>query len=140
MQKIIFLKGLPASGKSTWAKQFCLENPNFIRLNKDDIREFFNNPKFTSSFEKDVLSIQKHLGEVALKLGKSLIIDDTNFAEKHQIYWQEVANAASIEFEIKIFDTPLEVCIIRDSEREKSVGKHVILGMYNTYLKPKNSD
>lgn len=108
-QKILFLKGLPASGKSTFAKKFAEENPNFIRLNKDDIREFFNNPKFTSSFEKDVLSIQRTLGAVALKLGKSLIIDDTNFAEKHQIYWQQVALDASIEFEIKTFDTPLEV-------------------------------
>lgn len=31
-------KGLPASGKSTWAKEFVAKNPNFIRLNKDDFR------------------------------------------------------------------------------------------------------
>ncbi len=36
------------------------------------------------------------------------------------------------------FHTPVEECIERDSKREKSVGKAVILNMYNTYLKPKN--
>lgn len=139
-QKIIFCKGLPASGKSTWSKEYVKNNPDFLRLNKDDIREFFGNPKFSSSFEKSVLTVQKTLGDIAIKLGKSLIIDDTNFAEKHEIYWRQVASENSLEFEIKFFDTPVEECIKRDSEREKSVGKHVILGMYNSYLKPKISD
>ena len=140
MSKIIFCKGLPASGKSTWSKEFVKENPNYIRLNKDDIREFFGNPPFSSSFEKSVLTVQKTLGDVAIKLGKSLIIDDTNFAEKHEIYWRSIASENSMEFEIKFFDIPVEECIKRDSEREKSVGKGVILSMYNTYLKPKISE
>lgn len=35
------------------------------------------------------------------------------------------------------FDTPLEECIRRDGEREKSVGKGVIMNMYNSFLKDK---
>ena len=135
--KIILLKGLPASGKSTYSKQFCKENPEYIRLNKDDIREFFGNPPFSSSFEKSVLTVQKTLGETAVKLGKSLIIDDTNFAEKHYMYWSSLARDNSYEFEIKFFDVPVEECIRRDKEREKSVGEMVIRSMYNKYLKEK---
>jgi len=139
-QKIIFCKGLPASGKSTWSKQFCKDNPEFVRINKDDIRELLGSPEFSSRFEKDVLTIQHLMGEAILRTGKSLIVDDTNFAEKHEIYWRSIAHVESIEFEIKTFDTPVEECIKRDSEREKSVGKRVILGMYNQYLKPKDSE
>lgn len=136
-QKIIFCKGLPASGKSSWSKSYIIEHSEFIRLNKDDIREFFGNPPFSSSFEKSVLNVQKTLGETAVKLGKSLIIDDTNFAEKHYMYWSSLARDNSYEFEIKFFDVPVEECIRRDKEREKSVGEMVIRSMYNKYLKEK---
>lgn len=134
-KKIIFLKGLPASGKSTYSKQFCKENPEFIRLNKDDIREFFGNPPFSSSFEKSVLTVQKTLGETAVKLGKSLIIDDTNFAEKHYMYWSSLARENNMEFEVKFFNVPLLECIERDKNRKTSVGEQVIRNMYNKYLK-----
>ena len=133
--KIIFLKGLPASGKSTYSKQFCKENPEYIRLNKDDIREFFGNPPFSSSFEKSVLNVQKTLGETAVKLGKSLIIDDTNFAEKHYMYWSSLARENNMEFEVKFFNVPLLECIERDKNRKTSVGEQVIRNMYNKYLK-----
>ena len=133
-QKIIFLKGLPASGKSTWSAQFVKDNPDFIRINKDDLRKFFGNPKFSRSFEKGILALERQLGLAALKLKKSLIVDDTNFNPKHQKYWESIAHLDSLEFEVKLFDTPLEECIKRDKEREKSVGESVIRSMYKKYI------
>jgi predicted kinase len=137
MQKIIFLQGLPASGKTTWAKQYCIDNPEFIRINKDDIREIFGNPKWNSDFEYEVIRIQHELGFSILQLGKSIIVDDTNFAPKHLDYWKNFAAYKSVEFEIKTFDTPVEECIKRDKEREKSVGKEVIYSMNKKYLESK---
>lgn len=134
MQKIILLKGLPASGKSTWAKQYCLDNPNFVRVNKDDIREILGNPKFTREFEDKVLALERQMGLAAIKSGQSLIVDSTNFAKKHEKYWTEIATQNDLEIEIKYFDTPLDTCIERDSEREKSVGKDVIVEMYTKYI------
>lgn len=91
MQKIIFLKGLPGSGKSTWAKQYCKDNQEFRRFNKDDIREEFGNPKFSNSFEK-VLLLEKVRAISSLIEGYSIIIDDTNFHEKHKKYWMKISN------------------------------------------------
>jgi len=136
MQKIIFLKGLPGSGKSTWAKQFCLDNPEYVRINKDDLRELLGNPTFSREFESEVLFIQRKMGESILATGKSLIVDDTNFSKKHQDYWLGVSNRLQLEFTVKTFDTPLEECISRDLAREKSVGKDVIFDMYEKYIKP----
>lgn len=140
MQEIIFCKGLPASGKSTWAKQFCIDNPTFVRINKDDIRELLGSPKFSREFESSVLSIQRKMGEAILESGKSLIIDDTNFSQKHWEYWMGVANRLHLYIAQRYFDTPIEECIERDSKREKSVGKEVIMGMYKTYIEPYNLD
>ena len=39
MKKIILTRGIPASGKSTWAKQKALKNPEHsVRINRDDLR------------------------------------------------------------------------------------------------------
>lgn len=134
-QKILFLKGLPASGKSTFARQYCVDYPEFIRLNKDDIREELGNLPFSSKFEKEVLTLQRTRGIEYLENGFSIIIDDTNFAQKHYDFWSNISSTMNIEMIILSFDTPLEVCIERDSSREKKVGKGVIMKMYNTYLK-----
>lgn len=137
-QQILFLKGLPASGKSTFAKQYCLDYPEFIRLNKDDIREELGNPPWSNSFEKEVLNLQRSRGLEYLDNGFSIIIDDTNFAQKHYLFWKQIASERGIEMIVLPFDTPLEVCIQRDAEREKKVGKGVIMNMYNQYLKKEN--
>jgi predicted kinase len=136
-QKIIFLRGLPGSGKSTWAKQYCLDNPDFVRINKDDIRILLGNFPFSNKFENQVLAFQRQVGCTILSLGKSIIVDDTNFAEKHWQYWSEISESMGISVEIKFFDTPLWECIERDLNREYSVGKSVICSMYNKYLHEK---
>lgn len=133
-QKIILCQGLPASGKSTWAIQHCTDNPEFVRVNRDDIRAFFGDLKWSGKFEKDVIDIQRLIANTALRQGKSVIVDDTNFNSRVKEYWKELAKCYDIEFEIEVFDTPVEVCIERDLKREKPVGMHVILNMYNTYL------
>ena len=136
-QQIIFYKGLPASGKSTEAKQYCKNHPEFIRINKDDIRDLLGAPVFSHKFEDAVLDIQRRMGLAILDTGKSLIIDDTNFAPKHEQYWGIISSTKGIPMDIINFDVPVEECIRRDSEREKSVGKAVIMDMYEKYIKPK---
>ena len=138
-QEIILLKGLPASGKSTWSKTFVEEHKDYIRINKDDLREFFNNPTFNRKTENSILKLERNLGIAALDMGKSLIVDDTNFHPKHETFWKLIASQRQIKYSEKMFDTPLEECIKRDSERQKSTGKAVIMNMYNMYMKPKET-
>ena len=135
-QRIILCKGLPGSGKSTWSKQFCADNPEFVRINKDDLRILLGDPIFTFDFEKKVLEIERLMGNTILSTGKSLIVDDGNFAKKHEKYWTQISKTLGIAFDVLMFDTPLEECIRRDSARPKPVGKSVILDMYKTYLNP----
>lgn len=134
-QRIIFLYGLPGSGKTKFATQYCLDNPNTIRLNKDDIRKEFGNKPFSKSFEKEVLDVERLKGITELTKGFSIIIDDTNFHPKHKTFWQDITIKMNIDFEEIFIDTPLEECIKRDKERENSVGEKVIRGMFNRYLK-----
>jgi adenylate kinase family enzyme len=36
--KVLILRGLPGSGKTTWAKEFCEKNIDWVRVNRDDLR------------------------------------------------------------------------------------------------------
>ena len=135
MNKIVFLKGLPASGKTTLAKKMCSEDPNLKRVNKDDIREELGNPEWSNGFEKKVLETQRGRGIEYLNEGFSIIIDDTNFHKKHTDFWQEIAIKMNVDFEEIFLDVNLLECIKRDSLRPKPVGEKIIRTMYNTYLK-----
>lgn len=129
------LKGLPASGKSTWAKEKINENSNYIRINKDDIRESITG-KWTSKKEKIVISIRNSLIKAGISLGKNVIIDDTNLNPKHEQSLKTLAQELGVEFEVNdsFLKVPVEECVERDIKRDKSVGYKVIYKMYYDYL------
>ena len=140
--KVIMTKGLPASGKSTWAKE-QVSKGNWKRINKDDLREMLDNSKWSKDNEKFVIHTRDHLLYLALQEGYSVIIDDTNLAPKHEQRIRDLVNTwnknknDNVEFSVKDFtDVSLEECIKRDTNRAKSVGEKVIRGMYKQFLKP----
>lgn len=131
------LKGLPASGKSTYAKELVAKDHNWVRVNKDDLRAMMNNGGFSGKLEKQVVKTEREIAENALKIGKSVVIDDTNFNQTHEEFFRQLAKSYKAEFDVEFFNTPLEICMIRDNERPNGVGETVIRKMYNQYLKPK---
>lgn len=130
-QKIIFLKWLPASGKSTFAKQYILDNPNTIRVNKDDIRMQLHNGVYSKALEVIVCEYQMSLAATALAEWKDVVVDNTHLFWTHEADYRKLANDMDVEFEIKSFDTPIDECIERDSKREgrAKVGSKVIKQM-----------
>jgi len=133
--KILVLKGLPASGKTTFAKKLINEEKNWKRINKDDLRAMIDNNIWSKDNEKLILKIRDNIIIDCLVNKYNIIIDDTNFAEKHINRINEIADRLDVEVEEKFFDIPVNECIKRDSERPNPVGKKVIMNMYNTYLK-----
>ncbi len=136
MLNVILTKGLPASGKSTWAKKMVDDNPNqYKRVNKDDLRDMLDNSKFSKDSEKFILKVRDAIILEALGHGKHVIVDDTNLSEKHfERIKQLVHGKAAVK--IKDFtDIPIEVCIQRDLKRLNSVGETRIREMYNQSLR-----
>ena len=138
MKQVIITKGLPGSGKSTWAKKLIDKNPNqYKRINKDDLRAMLDNSKHSKDAEKFVLKIRNQIMLMALEEGKHVIIDDTNLHPKHERTIRELTKGIA-EVMIQDFtDVELEVCIKRDLNRLNSVGEKVIRQMYNDFLAPK---
>ena len=135
MSKLIICRGLPASGKSTWAKQWVLEDPEHrVRINQDDIRLMLGK-YWVPSREKLVQEIQFDAIVEALSREFDVVIDNTNLNNKVLDQFNRLIKTfEDYEIEYKdFFDTPLSVCIERDKNRENSVGEQVIRNFYNKY-------
>ena len=140
MPKIIFTFGLPASGKTTWAKEQVQKDPNLYRINKDDMRAMFHNSVWSKSKEKFILEMRDKAIMEALERGHSVIVDDTNLHSKHLERFKIIASRfnGKVTIEQKDFtDIPIEKCIRRDLIRPNSVGEKVIRDMYKRYLTSK---
>lgn len=134
--KLLLLKGLPASGKTAFAKTLVMSDGNWIRVNKDDLRNMLHGGKWSSGREKKIIACERTLVGTLLGEGKNVVVDDTNLNPTHERYFKGLAKSHNADFEIKEFDTPLEECIKRDNARPNGVGETVIRRMYNQYLKP----
>lgn len=135
MSKLIICRGLPASGKSTWAKQWVLEDPEHrIRVNQDDIRLMLGK-YWVPSREKLVQEIQFDAILEALSRGFDIVIDNTNLNKKVLDGFDRLIKTyKNYEIEYKdFFDTPLSVCIERDKNRDLQVTEKVIRSFYNNY-------
>jgi predicted kinase len=130
--KLILTKGLPASGKTTWAKDYIARYPQTANLCKDDLRSQLPN---THKREKRILKVRDLLTEHYLQAGYSVIWSDTNLNPMHTRRAEELARQFGAELVIQDF-TQVDVaeCIRRDLIRPNSVGQQAILQMYYDYL------
>lgn len=135
--RVYVYQGLPASGKSFAACKLIDKNPGeYKRVNKDLLRKMLDNSHYTKENEKFVLHLQDMIILAALKEGKHVIVDNTNLLPAHiERIKQLVKGIAEVWVDDSFLKVPVEECIKRDLQRLDSVGKDVIMQMYNKYLK-----
>jgi len=130
MKEIIMTKGLPGSGKSTWAREYIKTNRSYKIICKDDLREMLDAGRHTKANEKFVVKLRDELVNTALFAGYSAIVADTNLNSAHETRLREIAGQHQAGFRIQDFThVPIETCIEQDLKRLKSVGERVIRRM-----------
>lgn len=143
MKTVWILKGLPASGKSTFARELVRNHPGaYKRINRDDLRAMLDESHHNKDNERFALEVRDLLIVTALRNGKHVIVDDTNLNPRHEphiralvrTYCQETSEEVSVQ--VKFFDVGLEEAIARDLKRARPVGERVIRQMYEKYLAP----
>lgn len=130
--KLIICRGIPASGKSTFAKQWVNEDPkNRVRINMDDIRNMLGK-YWVPEREPLVAKILANSFLDAISLGYDIVLDNTNLNYKAFGHYIEIAKEHKYTVTYKdFFNTPLSVCIERDSKREHPIGEKVIRSFYD---------
>lgn len=134
------MRGLPGSGKSTYAKQLVAEAPNtYKRINRDDLRAMFDNGHFTKGNEKFVKQVRDILIIKALEEGKHVIVDDTNLSSTNETRVRQLvhefnkAHNDTVQVEVVEITTPLEECVARDAKRPNPVGAKRIREMHRQF-------
>lgn len=153
---IILTRGLPASGKSTYAEeQMALYPGQIVRVERDMLRDQlfasrqYSAPEDASEEEKQafkkyladrentITTIQFVMAEAAVNAGKHVIVSDTNLRAKFAREWVKLAAKLGASFQVVDFNVPVEECIRRDSLRAKPVGEKVIKDMSKFLVKGK---
>ena len=130
---IFFLKGLPASGKSTWARQHS--DAKTVRLNNDVFRSMMTG-EYSDKKEGVTVAGIRAAGCDALRRGLDIIVDNTHFSPKHLNFWKQVAEQHDYCLVELFFDVPLDVCIERDAHRPdgEKVGVERITEMHHQHI------
>jgi predicted kinase len=138
--ELIILRGLQASGKSTWAHGWVAQDrKNRVRINKDDLRLMIDKSVYTNVTEGRIIAARDVLVKGFLIAGVSVVVDDTNLKMFHVKKLARIAHQGGWDWSVKDFDTDLETCIKRDLARHPDgyIGAPIITDTYNRFLRGK---
>src|ERR1700739_212171 len=131
--------GLSGSGKSVLSKQWIVNGyGQVLRFNRDNLRAMLypgvtwdkggkHNEEYVRRYEQEGV-------RSALRMGRDVIVDDTNCVVRTRYGWEEIAVETRAKFRLVVMTTSLEECIERDAKRTgtECVGEKVIRGQYKT--------
>ncbi|WP_422646953.1 AAA family ATPase [Actinoalloteichus caeruleus] len=134
---LIATRGLPGSGKTTWAKRYVAKSGDrAVRVNRDDLRVMLHGAaSHRGATERQVTAAQHALIRAQLDLGVTVVVDDTNLRARYLRELRDLARRSGADFEVRDFTSvPLEDCVARDAAREEPVGEGVIRDLWRRYL------
>lgn len=128
---LIATRGLPASGKTTWAKKVQSLGEKIVIVCRDDIREMLHGNIFSRENEKLTNKVRDFSIREGLNAGRTVICADTNISLNVVAHLEKIADecGALFHLEDRFLEIPLEVCIERDRQRANPVGEDVIMRM-----------
>lgn len=132
-------QGLPASGKSTWAREVA-EATGAYRLNLDDYRAMLGFPSGSDQWTAAKETVAQKLLVSALvslvESGRDVILDNTHVTPSLPLRYREALAWKNVEWGVKSFMgvDPME-CVYRDSLRggDAYVGSAVIKRLQSNY-------
>lgn len=141
MKKVIFTVGLPASGKTTWAKEQVGKGNGLIkRVSKDDLRAMIDADVYSKDNEAEINRVLNSLCYHYLQhTGANIVIIDGCNLNKHVAYTKEYFKEATahwmdpLEYEIKEFDTTPTECVERNKTRGGNLPEKVVWDMLARY-------
>ena len=142
MNNVLWITGLPCSGKTTLAKTFIKSHPHFLLLDGDNVRQ-----QISSDLDFSIYSRQENVRRVAsfakllLDQPISSIVSILSPLESHRSLAKDIIGGS---FKLIYLETALDVCEIRDTKgmyKKARQGEiNDFTGIDSPYEKPSSPD
>lgn len=137
MTKLYITRGLPGSGKSTWARKWVGEDPKHrAEINRDLLRVMMHGGYADAEVQ---VTVAGHAAiRELLKQGVDVVCSDTNLPQRNARELARVARHAGADVEvIDLTNVTLETCLARNAVRKdkEPVPEPVIGEMNRRYVK-----
>lgn len=137
--ELVVTRGLPASGKSTWAKDWVAQNVRHrARIERDALRAMMHDSVWKGHHtENQVVAVQIAAVSELLQSGISVVVSDTNLDVHVFNTWKNLAEQLGAFFRMQDFrDVPLDVCLERNAKRtgRENIPVPAIRSMYERYI------
>lgn len=134
MTKLTILTGLPASGKSLFARK--LSKPDTLVVSSDETRErLYGDEKIQGDNNKLFELLHQECIRLLSK-ERNVIFDATNLTCKHRMAFLQKLNKLDVYKECLIVATPYQDCLYFNSQRERKVPEQVIERMWKSFQVP----
>lgn len=137
MPTLTITRGLPASGKTTWAKKHAIDT-GAARVNRDDLRRMMFGKAQGLSWEqeKSVTVASRTSARAILAEGRDVVADDMNLRPRYVREWANLAREVGAELVVHEMPIDVETCRLRDRlRRPRDVGDDVIRGLAEKYVR-----
>lgn len=142
MTELIITRGFPASGKSTWAKQWLAHGDRRARSNRDELRAsvFGKEGVLEYAAEESISAIQRETVRTLLRSGHDVVVDDTHLRLRYARGWADLARDEQATFSVKDFEVPLTELLHRDRARldagGRGVGEEALTKLWERFRNP----
>jgi len=127
---IVLLCGPAACGKSTFAQRHF--RPTQV-ISSDWARGRVCDDERDQRYSAQAFALVRYLTELRLGLNRLCVVDSTALTPPHRREFLELARRYQVPCEVFLFDVPLEKCIERDRQRDRTVGSQVIERHYQAF-------
>lgn len=136
MTFFIMMVGLPASGKSTVAREFVDIYKGSVLISSDSYRKTHYGDEAIQG-DNNSLFDEMHRNILSnLDAGVSVIFDATNIAYKKRMHLLDKMKKMPVTKIACIMATPVSTCLERNAKRDRVVPDEVILRMWKSFTMP----
>lgn len=118
MSIVHIMSGLPASGKSTFARELGV-----YRFNLDDYRAMLGCDDRGNEREPLAIEAMLSAAEVFVRVGQDIVLDNTHLTQKWPGLYRQRFGPHGVEFRVHdLTDVELSECLFRNAQRFGSKG------------------